>query len=102
MIKWQLIKDQLIESYEVKIENDDVLNVARDTARQQFAQYGMQNVPEEYINKYADDMLKKEDFMRNCIDRAAEQRLFDKLKTVVKVVDKDISLDDFNKLFEEK
>ena len=101
-LKWQLIKDQLIDTYEVKIENDDVLNVARDTARQQFAQYGMQNVPEEYINKYADDMLKKEDFMRNCIDRAAEQRLFDKLKTVVKVVDKDINLDDFNKLFEEK
>ncbi len=98
-LKWQLIKDQLIETYEVKIEHEDVLNTARAMAAQQFAQYGMQNVPQEYINQYADDMLKKEDFMRNCIDNAAENKLMEKLKTVVKVVDKDIKLDDFNKLF---
>ena len=99
-LKWQLMKDKLIDTYEVKIEHEDVINIARANAQRQFAQYGMNNVPEEYINKYADDMLKKEDFMRSCIDQAAEEKLMQKLKEVVKVVETDISFEDFNKLFE--
>lgn len=101
-LKWQLMKDKLIDTYEVKIESEDVTLIARVNAQRQFAQYGMNNVPAEYINKYADDMLKKEDFMRSCIDQAAEEKLMQKLKEVVKVVDKEISFEDFNKLFEEK
>ena len=99
-LKWQLMKDKLIDTYEVKIEHEDVINIARANAQRQFAQYGMNNVPEEYINKYADDMLKKEDFMRSCIDQAAEEKLMQKLKEVVKVVETDISFEDFNELFE--
>ena len=52
-LKWHLIREQLAEANGVKVEDDDVLTAARETARAQFAQYGMNNVPEEYINNYA-------------------------------------------------
>lgn len=100
-LRWYVIKEKLTEMYSLKLETEEITATARAMARNQFAQYGMNNVPEEYINKYADDMLKKEDNLRGIIDNATETKLINHLKTVVKLVEKDVTFDEFNKLFEE-
>ena len=58
-LNWSLIRNKLSEQTGIKVNDDDVKEAARETARIQFAQYGMSNVPEEYINNYADELLKK-------------------------------------------
>ena len=45
-LKWSLIKNELMEANELKVEKEDVVKVVKDIARMQFAQYGMSNVPE--------------------------------------------------------
>lgn len=100
-LKWHLIREQLAEANGVKVEDDDVLAAARETARAQFAQYGMNNVPEEYINNYAQEMLKKRETVDNLVERAIDRKLMEALKGVVKLTKKSISIDDFNKLWQE-
>ena len=56
---WHMIKEQLVAAQEIKVEDADLKNVAKEAARAQFAQYGMSNVPDEYLENYAAEMLKK-------------------------------------------
>lgn len=101
-LKWSLIKNQLVKATEIKIEDADVKAVAVEAARIQFAQYGMNNIPEEYLEKYANDMLKDKNYIDNLVERAIDVKLADAVKKVVKLNQKTISLDDFNKMMQEK
>lgn len=99
-LTWSLIKDKLVAANSIKIEQADVENVAKSVTRAQFAQYGMMNPPEELISKYAEDMLKKEGQIDGLVNRAVEEKLAVALKGKVTLNNKNISLEDFNKLFE--
>ena len=100
-LKWHLIKEQLVKAQEIKIEDGDLLATAKESARMQFAQYGMSNVPEEYLDNYAKEMLKKRENVEGLVDRAIDRKLTEKLKGVVKLNEKEITLDEFNKLMSE-
>lgn len=99
-LKWHLIKEQLVAATAIKVEDADVKAVAKLAARAQFAQYGMNNIPEEYLEKYADDMLKDRKNIDSLVDRAVDMKLTAALKGVVKLNEKTVSLDEFNKLFQ--
>lgn len=101
-LTWHLIKEQLLTAHNVKIDDNDVKATAKETARAQFAQYGMTNVPEEYIDNYADEMLKKRENVDGLVDRAVDHKLTLALKDVVTLNEKEISLDDFNKMLSGK
>ena len=95
-LAWSLMKNQLVEKAGIKIDDKDVLEAAKETARIQFAQYGMNNVPDEYVENYAKEILKKQENVQGCVDRAIDIKLVDALKKVVKLNEKTISLDEFN------
>jgi len=97
-LTWSLIRNKLSEKAQIKVNDDDVRNAARETARVQFAQYGMNNVPDEYVNNYADQLLKKQESVQQFVDRAVDLKLIEAIKKVVKLNKKSISLDDFNKM----
>lgn len=97
-LTWSLIKNKLAEKAVVKVNDDDVKNVAREIARAQFAQYGMQNVGEEYVNNYAEELLKQRDTVNQFAERAVDEKLVAAIKPVVKLNHKEISLEDFNKM----
>ena len=101
-LKWSLIKNELMEANEVKVEKEDVVNVVKDVARMQFAQYGMSNVPEEYLDNYVDKIMKEEKNLESYIERASDIKLAAALKKVVKLNEKTVSLDEFNKIMSEK
>ena len=99
-LKWQLAKDKVAKENELKLEKEDVEAVAKQAAKAQFAQYGMMNVPDDVLDGYVKDMLKNKDAAKNITERAVEQKTIDALKTKVTIVSKEISFEDFNKLFE--
>lgn len=100
-LAWHLIKEQLVAAHDIKITDEEVKTVARETARAQFAQYGMANVPDEYLDNYAQEMLKKEENVQGFVDRAIDQKLIATMKNVVKLNEKTVSLDEFNKMMAE-
>ena len=101
-LKWQLIKNKLEKANEIKIENADIDGYARKMAKAQFAQYGMIGMDDEIIANYSKDMMKKEETARNVMDKVAEEKILAVIKGAVKLENKEISIDDFNKMFEEK
>ena len=101
-LKWNLIKNELMEANELKVEKEDVVKVVKDIARMQFAQYGMSNVPEEYLDNYVDKIMKEEKNLESYIERASDIKLAAALKKVVKLNEKTVSLDEFNKIMSEK
>ena len=101
-LTWHLIKEQLVAANNIKIEDADVKETAKEAARVQFAQYGMSNIPDEYIENYAADMLKKKEYVDSLVDRSIDRKLTAVLKGVVKLNEKSISLDDFNKMMGEQ
>jgi trigger factor len=99
-LTWHLIKEQLVEANGIKIENDDVLNMAKEATRIQFAQYGMMNVPEEVLDNYAKEMLKKRDQVEGLVNRAVESKLAIALKGQATLNQKTVTMEEFNKMFE--
>ena len=97
-LKWHLIKEQLVEANKVQIADEDVKRVAVEDARAQFAQYGMTQVPDEYLENYADDMLKKKENVNAYVDRAVDVALMSALKNAVHLDEKEVTLDEFRAL----
>ena len=101
-LKWHLIKEQIVAATGINVEDDDLKAVAKEAIRAQFAQYGMQNVPDDVLENYAAEQLKKRENLDNFVDRAVDMKLTETLKKVVKLNEKSVSLADFNKMMQEK
>ena len=100
-LKWHLIKEQLVTANNIKVEDADLKQIAKDAIRQQFAQYGMSNVPDDVLDNYADEQLKKRENIEGYVERAIDIKLMQALKQVVKLNTKQVSLDEFNKMMQE-
>ena len=100
-LTWHLIKEQLVEKTETKVDDSDVKEMAKEVTRMQFAQYGMLNIPEEYLENSVAEMLKKRETVDNLIDRCIEVKLGAALKDMVSLKNKTVTPEEFNKLFEE-
>ncbi len=99
-LKYQLVKDDLVKKNNLKVEDADVESFAKRVAKAQFAQYGMLSVPEDVLDNYAKDMLKNKQTLQNVVDRAIEEKLAAWLKEQVELEVKEVSADEFSKLFE--
>ena len=99
-LKWHLIKEQLVSQTGIKVEDADVKQVAKGAVRQQFAQYGMNNVPDDVLEQYADEQLKKQENIEGLVERAIDIKLMQALKQVVKLNTKKVTLAEFNKTTE--
>ena len=97
-LEWHLIKEQLVKANEIKIEDADVKASAIEMARMQFAQYGMTNVPDEYVENYANELLKKREAVDNFVERAIDVKLAAALKNTVSLNNKEVTLDEFNEM----
>ena len=96
-LTWHLIKEQLAKKFEVKIDDNDVLEVAKGATRDQFAQYGMANVPEDLLENYAKEMLKQEKTREALINRAVDVKLIQSIKAAITLNEEKVSVEDFNK-----
>ncbi len=99
-LTWHLIKEQLVKANEIKVEQEDVIKMAKDATKAQFAQYGMLTVPEDVLENYAQEMLKKKENVDGLVNRVVEAKLAAALKSQVALDNKTVSMEEFNKMFE--
>lgn len=99
-LKWHLIKEQLVTAANIKVEDADLKQVAKGAVRQQFAQYGMNNVPDDVLEQYADEQLKKKENIEGMMERAIDVKLMQALKPMVKLNTKKVSFEEFNKMMQ--
>ena len=99
-LTWHLIKEQLVKENDIKVEQDDVINMAKEATKAQFAQYGMLTIPDDILENYAKEMLKKKESIDGLVNRVVETKLAAALKGKVTLENKTVSMEEFNKMFE--
>ncbi|MQY78879.1 MAG: trigger factor [Bacteroidetes bacterium] len=101
-LKWQLIKDKVIKENEIKITEDEALDYAKKVTLMQFQQYGMTNISDEQLENYARELLKKEEENKRIYEKKYEEKVIEFIKELVKIDLKEVTTDEFNKLFDKK
>lgn len=99
-LTYHLIKENLVKANGLKVEDADIEGFAKRVAKAQFAQYGMLSVPEDVLDNYSKEMLKNKQTLQNILDRAVEEKLAGWLKEQITVDKKEVSAEEFAKLFE--
>ena len=96
--KWQMVRSYLMEKYNVKIEEADLLASAKGFAAYQFAMYGMNNVPDEQLESFAKNILSQEEQGRRILDQVENEKTFAAVREVVTLKKKKISVEKFREL----
>ena len=97
LMTWQLVVDQLAETYGIKVEQADMKAYAKNIARMQMMQYGLMHVEDTYLEQYADEILKNENQARGIYGRVQEEKIYAAVKGIVKLTTKKVSYEDFGK-----
>lgn len=97
-LKWQLIKEQVAEKLGVKIEQDDLMQFAKGMAARQFAQYGMTNMDDETITRYAQSILDDKNYRSRLVEQVGDAKLFDAMKNAITLAEESVSLDKFKEI----
>jgi len=100
-LKWQLIKNKVARENEVKISEEELLKEASIMTRYQFQSYGLYYATDEQIEKYAKETLKREDDAKRIADKILEDKVIAIFRNKVKLEDKSVTAEEFNKLFEQ-
>jgi trigger factor len=99
-LKWQLIRNKVARDNDVKISEEELQKEAENITRYQFQQYGLFYATEEQIANYAKETLKREEDAKRIADKILEEKVIILMKDLVKLETKDITVEEFNKLFE--
>ena len=99
-MKWQLIKNKFVKENSFEVKEEDVVNYAKEVTRMQFKQYGLNNIPDEQIEAYSVNILKKEAEVRKMVEKLMEDKIAGFIKQNATLNTKQISNEEFGKLFE--
>lgn len=99
-LKWQLIKEQIVKQFDIHVDDNDLKATAKYVAASQFAQYGMTGVPDDVLERYANEMLSSKETRSRLVNQATEQKIQTAIKESVTLNQKEISMEKFQKLFE--
>jgi trigger factor len=99
-LRWQIIRNKVARENEIKITEEELHAEAMNITRYQFQQYGLFYANDEQIHNYAHEMLKRDEDAKRIADKILEEKAIEKLKEVVKLENKTVTVEEFNKLFE--
>jgi len=99
-LKWQLIRNKIARTNELKITEEELLKEAEKITRYQFSQYGLFYATDEQVENYAKETLKREEDAKRIADKILEEKVNLILKDIVKLENKSVTIEEFNKLFE--
>ena len=101
-LRWQMVCGYITKENKIEVTNEDLLGHARKIARYQFAMYGIPNVSDEHIDRYANNMLTNEKEGKRIYEKAEEDKVAAFIKSVVTLDEKEITMEQMRKFYEEK
>ena len=101
-MKWQLIKGKIIKDQKIEVEEDKLLDSAKEYAKAQFQMYGSVNIPDEYLENFAKEILQKKEERQKIVEQYLESQVVAFVRETVKVENTSIDYDKFNAFFEQK
>ena len=95
VLKYQILEGKLMNDNEIKLEYSDVLGQAEQLVRNQLAIYGIHHLSDEEIQKYAVEMLKDQEQVRQISSEVAMAKLKDVILEKASKKETKISHDEF-------
>ena len=98
--KWQLVKSAIVREYQVKVEEEDMKKEGRQIAAAQLQQYGLYGLTDEQLDGFAAKLLEDNKQRQHLYERAQEDKVFNVIRENMKLEEQEISMADFEKLFQ--
>jgi trigger factor len=99
-LEWTLIKSKLVKENDLRVDESDIAAMAREMALMQFQQYGMSNVPDEYLDNYANSILQNKEQKQKMAEKKVEDKVLELIKERASLDFKQVSQKVFDDLFE--
>ena len=96
--RWQMISQYIMREQKMEITREEVLAVAKQMAKYQFAMYGLNDVPQEQLDSYAEAILANEKEGRRIVEKTEQDKVIGWVKSVVTLDEKEISIEDLQKM----
>jgi trigger factor len=100
--RWQLIENHLIKSHDLQVSQEEVNSHLETYFRNQLKQYGQEDVDQEMINQFVNNIQSKEDEIKKVYDHLNDEKLLKLFKEKLKLKETELGFDDFVKLVSEK
>jgi trigger factor len=94
-IKYQLIEAKIAKDNDIKIEVEDVKQVAKEKIRMQMMQFGQQDFPEDQMDPIIQNLMSNEEQVRQFSEEVMVQKLLELYKDKMEVEEKDVTYKDF-------
>jgi len=101
-LRYQLIEAKIAETYDLKVEYDDVAAATKQLIRDQFAMYGQANIPDEDIERIVQSSLQNQQEFQRVADQVFADKMMNVFKDNVKLKEKGVTFDEFVKLMEDQ
>ena len=101
MFTWNYIQKHFIQTYELKVSQEELEAEAKEFAKAQFAQYGMPSAPEEMIANFAKQILENKEQGQKIYEKLYELKVVEYVKSKIKVSNKSVTAEEFAKLAQE-
>jgi len=96
--RWNLIRTEIMKSQKLQVSKEDIMKQAKKIAAYQFAMYGMQNVPEEHLDKFAEQMLSDKQQIDRIVDKVEDDKAIAYIRETVTIENKKVTLEKMREL----
>jgi trigger factor len=97
-LKWQLIENKIITTNELKVEDQEAIDYAKGMLAAQWKQYGLPDPGDDELTEQATKLMSNQEEGKRVYDQLYDQKVMQYVKANVKLVDKELSYDEFVKL----
>lgn len=99
---WSYIVDSLLKKYDIKVEYEEIINQAKADVIYKLRQYGLHDFSGIDIDAFTESTLKNKEELERILRTLKFVKLAELMKEKVKLNNKEISLEDYNKLFKDE
>ncbi len=97
-LKWNIIRDRIIVERNIEVNQEEIMNMAKAyTSRQLYESYGLGGLPDSFIEKQANELLKNKETNRKMIDQVFFSKIMAVIKDSVELESKEIDSEELLK-----
>ncbi|MBD5202709.1 MAG: hypothetical protein HDR83_07865 [Bacteroides sp.] len=94
-IQHEVLEANLVEAFGVKVEEEEMLDLAKFMTARQFAQYGLQGIDDEILTKYAKEQLENKETRNRIFDQVLGSKLYSAIEEAITLDHEAKTLDEF-------
>ena len=97
-LRWKLLRDKMVETYNINVTEDEKIAVARQLVLSQFSRYGIHEVPEDKMQELSKQYLSDKKIADNIIERILDDKVIEQYKVNTPIKEQEIEYDEFLKI----